>query len=146
MKTSFLFTMMNIIQQWSRRIYTLNDYVRFIWFLNTHHFDFFSSYFYGLRERRFTYFTFKLIKIITFYKILSLLFDFVINPLFQTINMNNPTISFTFAWRYQDIIIDLLMTETDFTSWNIPFTFGLMIKFILTMRDLKNSLIAAYIF
>jgi len=60
--------------------------------------------------------------------------------------MNDSTISFTFAWRYQDIIIDLLMTEANFTSRNIPFTFGLMIKFILTMRDLKDSLIAAYIF
>ena len=146
MKASLLLTMMDVIQQRSRRIYTFNDNVRFIWFLNTHHFNFFSSYFNGLRERCFTYFAFKLIKIVTFHKILSLLFDFVVNPLFQTIYMNNSTIPFTFARRYQNVIINLLMTETNFASRNIPFTFGLMIKFILAMRDLKDSLIAANVF
>ena len=41
MKASFLLTMVKIIQQRSRRINTFNDNVRLIWFLNTHHFNFF---------------------------------------------------------------------------------------------------------
>ena len=59
-----------------------------------------------------TYFTFKLIKIITFYKILSLFFYFIIvNPLFKAINVNDTTISFTFTGNVENIITNLFMLE-----------------------------------
>lgn len=99
-----------------------------------------------MRKWCLTYFTFKLIKIITFYKILSLFFYFIVNPLFKAINVNDTTISFTFTGRYENIITNLFMLKTNFACRYVSLTFRLMVKFILTVRDFKNSLITADVF
>lgn len=123
------------------------DYnVLFIRFLYSHHFDFPFLHLYDLRERNLTNFTLELVEIVTLHKALMLFLDFAVDPLFQTIDMDDSAISFAFAGRNQQILLSFLMTKANLASWHVSFALWFMVQLILPVRNLKNSLVAADIF
>jgi hypothetical protein len=94
-KASFFFSVVRI--QGTRRVDAFNNDILFIRFLDSHHFDLSVLHLDDLRERNLANFTLELVEIVTLHKALMLFLDFTVNPLFQTINMDDSAISFAFA-------------------------------------------------
>lgn len=132
--------------QRTRRVDAFDYNVLFVRFLDSHHFDFPVLHLYDLRERNLANFALKLVEIVTLHKALMLFLDFTVNPLFQTINMNDSAISFAFTWWNQQVLLSFLMTKANLASWHVSFALWFMVQLILPVRNLKNSLVTTDIF
>lgn len=111
MHTSFFFWLFSFID-------TLQNQIRTVRSFYCDHFQLKLVSYDHSWERKFTNFTFKFIEIVGFYNPNNLLFHLTINPLFKTLNMNKPTISFTFTWRNQKVILFIILTKTYF-AWSL---------------------------
>ena len=134
-QASLFFTHMRVHQQATRRIDTLDHNVRFIGPLYINHFQSFFLFFNRLRKRHFAYFTLESIKVITGNHPHRLFFDFTIDPLLQTLNMNDAAKTFTIARRYEHVIFSFFTAKTHFAGWDIPtLTFSFIWHFLFLLH------------
>ena len=100
-------------------VYSLQNYVRTACrSFNRNHFQLEIVADYHPRKSNFTNLALELVKVVSTNDSINFFFNFTVNPLLKTVNMNNSTMSFACTWRYQKILISILLTETDFT-WSL---------------------------
>lgn len=97
-------------------INTLQNHVWSVWPFNRNHLKFEVVSYHHSWVRIFTNFTLKFVKVVCFYHSNNFLFNFTINPLFQTFGMNECTWTFTFAWRNNEILLFVIITKTYFAG------------------------------